>query len=291
MNNQNYIDSLHTKMHEVFKTTIDYLESHKLNWFVCGGTAIGAVRHNDFIPWDDDIDIYMPRKDYNKLLSLKRDIESSTNLELLDIDDNGYTQWFAKFVDKGSTTIENMAVPYVYGVWVDVFPLDFSSKGLSEISDISVKYKELFLSYQKSILPINIKSILYSLKSFQFSSTISNIIAHCSKRRRSQLKKEFKLFVESLQYEKGYYMVSFCERGRVFDPKWFESSEWVRFGNYQVRVPSGYDAYLKSVFGDYMRLPSEENRVTHQMLYVNLKERLSRQEVKHRLKSGESFIA
>lgn len=291
MTEHNYIESLHAKMHEVFKEAIDYLEIHGLSWFVSGGTAIGAVRHHDFIPWDDDIDIYMPRQDYNKLLSLKEDVKAKTSLELIDIEDAGYTQWFAKFVDKNSTTVENLRVPYVYGVWVDIFPLDYSNNTPEKNKDVSAKYKQLFLDFQKSLYPISIKGIAAEFVAGHISTIIPTIINHYSKKRRVELKRAFISFVNSLALNSGEYIVSYCEGGRILNIKWFESSEWVSFSDYQVRVPIGYDAYLHSVFGDYMSLPPVENRVTHKMLYVNLKARLSKNEVKKRLKKGETYVS
>lgn len=291
MNDKLYIDSLHAKMHEVFKAAIDYMESHNLNWFVSGGTAIGAIRHHDFIPWDDDIDIYMPRQDYNKLLALKNNIKSSTDLELIDIDDEGYTQWFAKFVDKQSTTLESLSVPMVYGVWVDVFPLDYSNKSTEDIKTDAKRYSQLFLDYQQSILPITFKSLLSSLYHFNYHDAKEQLLNFILKNRSFSKKTSFKEYVESIFNEDGDKLVSYCEGGRILKPEWFSSFTWVSFANYEVRVPVGYDEYLKSVFGDYMLLPKEEDRVTHKMLYVNLKERLSKEEVGLRLKKGESFIA
>lgn len=291
MNDQFYIDSLHAKMHEVFKAAIDYMEGHGLMWYVSGGTAIGAIRHHDFIPWDDDIDIYMPRKDYNKLLTLKNDIQSSTSLELLDIDDEGYTQWFAKFVDKSSTTIECLSNPRVYGVWVDIFPLDYSNSSIEEDLIESKEYQRLFLDYQRSLFPISIKQLLSSFLSLNIHYLKEIFLNSCRKSRTLSLKYSFKKFVASLYRETGDHFVSYCEGGKLLKREWFDSSEWIPFGNYEVRVPVGYDAYLKSLFGDYLILPPEEDRVTHKMLYINLRERLQKGEVNKRLKKGETFVA
>ena len=290
MDSQYYIDSLHTKMHKTFKEAIDFLESHKLVWFCGGGTAIGAIRHHDFIPWDDDIDIYMPREDYNKLLSLKQEINDNTQMELIDIEDNGYTQWFAKIVDKNSTTMEDFSIPRIYGVWVDVFPLDYSNKSINDIKHDSEVFKKLFLDYQKSVIPIGIKGLAYDVLHLHFESIVNSIIGCFSNNRRLLLKNRFKSFVKSLYNKDGDCFVSYCEEGRILKKEWFKASEWTDFNSYKVRVPIGYDAYLRSVFGDYMSLPPIEERVTHQMLYVNLKERLSKQEVKVRINAGESFV-
>lgn len=289
MDNNLYVDSLHAKMHEVFKAAIDFMESHSLMWFVSGGTAIGAIRHHDFIPWDDDIDIYMPRNDYNKLLSLKNDIESSTGLELLDIDDEGYTQWFAKFVDKSSTTVESMSNPRFFGVWVDVFPLDYSSRAVGAITIASKEYKDLFLDYQRSLFPINIRRCISDLLAFRFYSLYKTLSNHFSKRRRDCLKMRFKSFEASIIEERGNFIVSYCEGGRIMNPEWFDTSEWVEFNDYRVRVPIGYDAYLASVFGDYMSLPPEESRITHRLLYLNLRERLNNKQIKTRIKNRDNY--
>lgn len=284
-----YIDSLHSKMHKVFKETIDFLENHNLRWYVSGGTAIGAVRHHDFIPWDDDIDIYMPRKDYNRLLSLKKEIKTSTNLELLNIEDEGYTQWFAKFVDKNSTTMENLNIPCVYGVWVDIFPLDYSSNSEEVDNKNALIFKELFIKYQKTLFHVNYKAMLVQLLHLNFKSVCNNALSVIPK-RRDFLRKEFQKFESSVQNEDGTHYISYCEGGRHLECDWFKDSLMVPFADYQVRVPIGYDSYLTSVFGDYMKLPPEKDRVTHQMLYVNLKARVSKKEIKEALKKGENFF-
>lgn len=291
MENTKYIEALHLKMHETFKETIEFLESHNLKWYCSAGTALGAVRHHDFIPWDDDIDIYMPRADYNILLSLKEEVNSSNNLELINIDDEGYTQWFAKFVDKHSTTFESFDIPIIYGVWVDVFPLDFSSNSIIENTNISSEYRKLFLKYQLTVLPNSFKLFLYELSKLRFKRIFDRLINSLFTGRKQFLKDKFKDFDKSIQTDKGDYLVSYCEGGRILNCDWFKSSEWVDFNNYKVRIPCGYDEYLRSVFGNYMELPPVDKRVTHQMKYVNLGERLTKDEIVRRIRSGESFIA
>ena len=79
----------------VFKYTVKFLQKHNLRYVACGGTVLGAVRHQNFIPWDDDIDIYLPRADYERLLDLKEECRKD-GFDVLSLRDKGYYLPFAK---------------------------------------------------------------------------------------------------------------------------------------------------------------------------------------------------
>ena len=111
----------------VFKFTVQFLERHNLHYVACGGTVLGAVRHKDFIPWDDDIDIYMPRTDYERLLDLKEECKKE-GFDILSLRDKGYYLPFAKISDMHTTLWEEAQFPlslskicksYTYvGFWI-----------------------------------------------------------------------------------------------------------------------------------------------------------------------------
>lgn len=83
-------DLLKTRLLEVFQFAKEFFQQHNLRYIGCGGTVLGAIRHKGFIPWDDDIDLYMPRKDYEKLLSLASELQG-TGYELLHWDNQTLT--------------------------------------------------------------------------------------------------------------------------------------------------------------------------------------------------------
>lgn len=97
------------KLNEVFQFTIDFLNSYNLNWCVAYGTAIGAVRHHGIIPWDDDIDIFMPREDYNKFMSLRGELYD-THYRIIAMGDDNYWLPFAKLFDSNTTIWELLLV-------------------------------------------------------------------------------------------------------------------------------------------------------------------------------------
>ena len=81
---------------KLFKEFIDVCNKNKLRYYAAYGTALGAVRHRGIIPWDDDIDVWMPREDYERFLSLRNQL-TATPYEILDIQNKGYYLYFAKF--------------------------------------------------------------------------------------------------------------------------------------------------------------------------------------------------
>ena len=110
------------KLLNVFKATIKFLDENHLTWWANGGTALGAVRHNGMIPWDDDIDIFMPYDDYCRLQELSSKLET-TSLEIYKPFDGDYYIPYIKIADKNSTVIELERFNFIGGVWIDVFPL------------------------------------------------------------------------------------------------------------------------------------------------------------------------
>ena len=92
------------KILQTFKFTKKILERHNLKYIACGGTVLGAVRHQGFIPWDDDIDIYMPREDYNKFIQLNSESEKE-GYQIVSVEHSyGYYLPFAKVIDNNTLT-------------------------------------------------------------------------------------------------------------------------------------------------------------------------------------------
>ena len=110
------------KLLETFKAFIEFCNEHGIKYYACGGTLIGAVRHQGLIPWDDDIDVWMMPDDFKKFCSYRGKIQG--HYDIMDgRDDNYWLLSVAKFVDVDTTLWEEEEYPCVTGVYIDVFPL------------------------------------------------------------------------------------------------------------------------------------------------------------------------
>ena len=120
-----------------------FCEAHGLRYFLSSGTLIGAVRHKGYIPWDDDIDIYMPRKDYEEFLQTYTS-DSGHYRAINPQTEQHYYYTFAKVVDSRTRMVEKETEGYEIGVYMDSFPVDFVTDDLQERERIFKKKKLLY---------------------------------------------------------------------------------------------------------------------------------------------------
>ncbi len=254
----------------------DFCRENGLNYIGAYGTVLGTVRHQKLIPWDDDIDVVMPRKDYDRFVSLKDKVSDS--YEIVDLNDAGYYLPFAKFCDAHSTVLENYDFPFPIGVYIDVFPLD-------EASDSSASrhlFKRHFNAFKK------IKHALRRPMSFSFKSLFSfkDLKRYFRKRYYSAHLPQVLDNYEKLQREaaamKGEYFLYYRSLDKfeksLLKKEWIEDTIFAPFEDMMMRIPKDFDAYLTHIYGDYMQLPPEDKRLPHPHLYYDLNRRVDSHE-------------
>lgn len=288
---QAHFESLfQTKLKSFFKSFVGFLEDHHLDYFAAYGTLLGAVRHQDIIPWDDDIDIHMPRSSYNKLL-LMYDELSRNGIRIDSISRYGYLHSYAKVYDMKTTVLESRHTHLVEGLWIDIFPIDYYPIAITSYPKEYEEYREAFAHYQKAIMPNKMRYLLSLVRYFKFADLKSFISKHYYSEKYAHF--YYDRFVDidrSVQNEKGEgcicYAINWWDRA-VLDVRWFDEFVYQPFGDFKVRIPKGYDSYLKLMYRDYMKLPPIDKRVfTHHIYYTNLEESLSFSDVMKQIKLG-----
>lgn len=261
-NEANYDKQLKEKLLEMFKWFHCFCVDNNLRYFALGGTMLGAVRHNGFIPWDDDIDVGMPRKDYEKLASLMRKGDCGIyTIETPNSLDEGFLYTFSKIYDTTTTLVENTRIPLRRGVYIDVFPLDGLGSSLQE----SKKRFEKIDFYFKLLLTraTGIRKGRNVLKNFAvaLAGLIPDFLINNKK-----IQKHIDELCKEKDYDEFTYGGNLLGAWRfkeVMESKIMGTPTLYHFENLMIYGAEHYDEYLTHLYGDWRKLPPEEKRVTH----------------------------
>lgn len=241
----------------------DYCNKNGLTFFLGYGTALGAVRHNGFIPWDDDIDVTMPRPDYERLISIF-DNSKEEFLLLSHAKDKDYYYPFAKLCDKKTKLVEeHYANDANMGIYIDIFPLDGNGTERTE----AIKHLMKCIKTQQKLNSAMAKHFFRSR-----SNIIIEIIRYIRYRFLKLVGSEYyfnklDLHMKRFAYSESKYISnnSWCTYAvrDLFEKSMFQKSINVEFEGKEYPIPENFDEYLKSLYGEYMKLPPEEMRISH----------------------------
>ena len=257
---------------ELLKIVVSFCEEHNLRYFVTGGTLLGAVRHEGFIPWDDDIDIDMPDKDYLWLKENFNNLCTRENIRLLAPNNkleeyNGYIYPFIKIVDTRTFSVSEGIKDDNIGVHIDIFPLNGLPKYKAAIR-IFVKFGKIIHKMNQLSNPVyladkkikrgdRIKVIIRKKIYTHFISRIFN-----NRRiRRIQINHAFKYDYDNSARVGNIVWGNGMEH--VNDRKSLVDFKVLSFEGIPVNVPGNFHEYLTIFYGDYMKPPPLEEQVSN----------------------------
>lgn len=239
-----------------------FCEENNIKYSLAAGSLIGAIRHKGFIPWDDDIDVYVMREDYNMLNRIFPE-KYMGKYALITMERNKeWNRAYGKLCDDRTIHCENViGVPKDMGVAIDVFPIDDVPDDFAEWTKYNKR--RIFLRDMYTMKYIKIKRgrslvknlfvIASKVVLFPFSFTLLARIMNWY----SQIHNG-KGYLHVYENCPGVYNTKFAWQKKDFD-KLLN----VEFEGHYVKIMSGYDDYLRTIYGDYMQLPPEEKRLSH----------------------------
>ena len=241
-----------------------FLDAHGIRYVLAYGTLIGAIRHNGFIPWDDDIDIFIPRDDYEKLKQIVKNGEQiSDDIKFLLPGDKGYKYPFIKAVDLSYNLYDtnNYVNGYEEHLWVDIFPLNNVSDNhnrflkdhkvlrlLAKITQYDVTKIDV-IHVCSTILQIMAKTLAFFMGGYSKAAVYADRISY---RMHQKYKNSKHLGDGAWGGNKNYFPVQHLDR---IVKHAFEDKEFC--------IPEEYDAMLRITYGDYMQIPPVEKRQSH----------------------------
>lgn len=258
---------------EILKETLKIIKKYNLRYFMLGGTFLGAVRHKGFIPWDDDIDIGMPRADYEKFIEYaKIELKHPFDLKSFENDSN-YQQYIIRIINKDIFISRNDAINLkTENIWIDIFPLDGmpDNSFIRKLHKFHLLFLRLLLQYSKFKTGVNMKKKRSFLESLliKFGYIFSKVIKLNKIKRFRAIDKSLKKY----PYDNSRFVVNFMGAYKfkeMFPRELYENPAEYDFEDLKLCAPSDYDTVLKQMYGDYMTPPSDDQKFSHSIRIQN----------------------
>lgn len=242
--------------YEILKDVVSFCEKQGIRYYLADGTLIGAIRHQGFIPWDDDIDIEMPRPDFERFALLYNSQNSNKDYHFLYPTDPVSIYSFGKIIDTRTVKKElgNSDECDTTGVDIDIFPIDGAAEEYANYNKQRKKIHQLYKihrilsSGQNKSIPHKIRHKMYSML-FNKEKCLNKAI---------ELAKSNSF--DSSKYIARYGIYSL---GYRVERKCYDNVVSTKFEDDFFNIPIGYDTILRLQYGDYMLMPPLEHQVTH----------------------------
>jgi lipopolysaccharide cholinephosphotransferase len=242
---------------EMIEDIHNFCEENDIDYFLCGGSLLGAVRHKGFIPWDDDIDIGMTRENYDKFLKLYR--SEKYNVRHASLDEPYYFPYI-KICDKRTVLHTITDFGCEMGVWVDIFPMDNVPENMKKTKKhvSRMTWKRFFVI---AMTAVDIHNRKFSSRVFIHLVRIYMKLFRVKKEKVMQKYEAAATKYRDIETSKMGCVVWGYGMGEICDREVFEKTTTAPFEHLNVRILENYHPYLHGIYGDYMQLPPEEKRV------------------------------
>lgn len=270
------LQKMQAKSWEIYEYFADFCEKHSLRFYGCGGCVIGAARDGAFIPWDDDVDVFMPRPDYERLAELWQKEADTARFSYVRTNATMHTgDVMAKICDNFTTVVKpyqvNKKIPQ--GLMLDIFPLDGAPRPKSMAWWWQMLMGQLFNLYSVAEVPKNHGAVI------ALGSKIALALLP-----RARWRYKMWRWCERQMSKRGYdtheWTATLCEGPKImfipFRREWFgtgiDMPLKVAGEQKKFRMPDNYDAYLRAEFGDdYLTPPPpEKQRPDHPVYFLDL---------------------
>lgn len=254
---------LQSKLLDMLKWFHAFCVENNLRYYALGGTLLGAVRHKGFIPWDDDIDVGLPREDYNKLIALSSSLPEPYVLETPQSEAKDFLYAYSKLYNTDTTLTEKGKKNIKRGIYLDVFPLDGLGNSEEEAKKNFDRTAKLVKKLAVRVSPVR--------KGRGFAKNCAVVLARCVPQfllNDKKLARKLDNTAARIHFDDSVYvgnLVCNYKPNNILKSENFGTPQLYQFEDTEIYGAENCDGYLTQVFGDWRKLPPESERISYHL--------------------------